>query len=88
MNNKELNDLPLRVPKLKSMTDLLRAMNRIHREARLKQLSTADLGRYANFYNMFANMLRDGDLEKRLEQLEDMQGLPRQGGKHDVSKQH
>lgn len=86
MSDKVLDDTPQRIPKLRSMTDLLRAMNRIHREARLKELSTADLGRYANFYNMFANMLRDGDLEKRLEQLEDMQGIPRKGVDHVVSK--
>lgn len=88
MADKDLDDAPQRIPKLRSMTDLLRAMNRIHREARLKELSTADLGRYANFYNMFANMLRDGDLEKRLEQLEEMQGLPKNGGGYDASKQH
>ena len=87
MTDKDLNDTPQRIPKIRSLTDITRAMNRIHREARLGTLSTADMGRYGAFYNLFAGMLRDGVLEERLQQLEDMQGIPRKGVDN-VSKQH
>ena len=87
MQNKSVDEPKQRVAKVRSQTDLLRWMNRIHREARLGQLSTADMGRYGAFYNLFAGMLRDGVLEERLQQLEDMQGIPRKGVDH-VSKQH
>ena len=88
MCDKDLDDTPQRIPKIRSLTDITRAMNRIHAEARKGQLSTQDMGRYGAFYNLFAGMLRDGILEERLQKLEEMQGIPTSGGNHGVSKQH
>ena len=87
MTDKDLDDTPQRIPKIRSLTDITRAMNRIHAEARKGLLSTQDMGRYGAFYNLFAGMLRDGILEERLQKLEEMQGIPTSGGSH-VSKQH
>ena len=91
MTDKELDDTPQRVPKLKSMTDLLRAMNRIHAEARKGEMTTQDLGRYGSFYNLFSNMLRDSELEVRLIKLEDelasRTGTPT-GGRNGYAAKH
>ena len=91
MTDNELNDTPQRVPKLKSMTDLLRAMNRIHAEARKGDMTTQDLGRYGNFYNLFSNMLRDSSLEERLlkleEELSSRTGIPT-GGRNGHAAKH
>ena len=91
MTDKDITDTPQRIPKLKSMTDLLRAMNRIHAEARKGDMTTQDLGRYGSFYNLFSNMLRDSDLEERLlkleEELASRTGLPT-GGSNGYNKRH
>ena len=74
MNNNNQSNTPQRIPKIKSLTDVLRAMNRIHREVRQGQLSTQDLGRYVNLYQGFAGMIKDktvDELAERLEALED-----------------
>ena len=91
MCDNDKDSTPQRIPKLKSLTDLMRAMNRIHRETRTGDMTTQDLGRYGAFYNLFANMLRDSDLEKRLEQLEEQlasqTGRPT-GKNNGLTKQH
>ena len=74
MNNNNQSDTPQRIAKIKSLTDVLRAMNRLHREARLGNVSTQDMGRYVNLYQGFAGMIKDksiDELSDRLEALED-----------------
>ena len=74
MENKSVDETPdqvQRVAKIKSQTDLLRCMNWVHREVRKGFINTQDMGRYANFYQAFAGLLRDSELEERLTQLEE-----------------
>ena len=72
MSDNDLTPTP-RIPKIKSLTDVLRSMNRLHREAKQGKVSTQDMGRWVNLYQAFSSMIKDksiDELAERLEQLE------------------
>ena len=72
MSDSDLNNAQ-RIPKIRSLTDVLRALNRVHREVRLKQMTMTELKGYVSLYRAFSDLIKDqtlDDLAERLEQLE------------------
>jgi len=70
------SDLPnaQRIKRISSLTDVLRALNRVHREVRLKQMSMNEMKGYVSLYRAFSDLIKDqtlDDLDERLQALED-----------------
>ena len=59
-----------RIGSLTTISSVGRELRRVYKLSRLGKLETADLSRYANVLMIMVNVLRDSDLEKRIQQLE------------------
>ena len=59
-----------RIGHLTKVSDISRELRRIYRASRCGQLDTTDLSRFTNCLQVMVNVLRDSDLEKRIQQLE------------------
>ena len=67
-----------RISHLSKISDISRELRRIYRLSRTGELPTQDLSRYANVLMIMTHILRDDDLELRLELLEQAQNAQRQ----------
>ena len=61
-----------RVGRLTRTSDVLRECRRVYRMARTGEIETADLSRYVNCLQIMVNIMRSGDLEQRVEALEEV----------------
>ena len=59
-----------RISALASLSDLVREGRRVYRKTHAGEISTADLSRYMNALQILGGLIRTGDLEGRLEELE------------------
>jgi hypothetical protein len=60
-----------RVGHLTRTSDVLRECRRVYRMARSGEIETSDMSRYVNCLQIMVNIMRTGDLEQRLEALEE-----------------
>lgn len=73
----ELSENNWRYPpmkRLKTLSDCRRFMQRIINEAYDGQLDSIQLGRLSHAVNVLAGVIKDGDLEERLQRLEEQMG--------------
>ena len=67
-----------RIGHLTKVSDISRELRRIYRASRCGELETCDLSRLTNCLQVMVNVLRDSDLEKRIQQLEATNNANRQ----------
>ena len=90
MSDKENKNTP-RIGNLLTASDCRREIAKIYKLGRRKDIETQDMTRFASVLQMLINAIREGDLESRLEQLEQQlssnTGTP-VGKSNGYSKQH
>jgi len=90
MKNKEKQSTP-RVRKLETASDCRRELAKVYRLGRHNEIATQDMTRFASVLQILINAIRDGDLEARLQELEEQfasnNGTPARSG-NGYSKRH
>ena len=80
-----------RIGALQTAIDCRRELARVYRLGRVGDVTTQDMTRFASVLQMLINAIREGELESRVEQLEQQlsstTGTPA-GGNNGYSKQH
>ena len=90
MSEKENKNTP-RIGNLLTASDCRREIAKVYKLGRRKDIETSDMTRFASVLQILINAIREGDLESRLEQLEQQlssnTGVPARGN-NPYSKQH
>lgn len=90
MTDKE-NICTPRIGNLLTASDCRREIAKVYKLGRRKDIQTSDMTRFASVLQILINAIREGDLESRLEQLEQQMssntGAPARGN-NGYSKQH
>ena len=60
----------VRIPPLKTAIDCRRELARVYRQARRGEISTQDMGRFANLLQVMVGVIRDTDIESKVAELE------------------
>ena len=60
----------IRISPLDCAIDCRRELARVYRQARRGEISTQDMGRFANALQIMVGMIRDSDVEARVAELE------------------
>ncbi len=60
-----------RIGPLRNIEDCQVELRRVYRAGRNGEMDTQDMGRFVAALQVLVGMLRDSDIEKRLQQLED-----------------
>lgn len=63
-----------RIAPLESAIDCRRELAGVYRQARRGEISTQDMGRFANLLQIMVGMIRDTDIEARVVELERQAG--------------
>ena len=56
--------------KLDSIKDILAEIKKLYKEARSKSMETTELTRFVSVLHILVNIIRDSDLESRIQALE------------------